>query len=248
VLAVGDAAFQQKCQSRMESVIGQGCTLLFVSHNLQAIVKLCGRALYLDAGMLRREGPSYDVVGEYLDEMTDVREEAGERTWMDPASAPGSDNIRLRAVRIVSEDQVTGRVNVQSPVQIEVEYWNFLPDARIQTSIHLSEHTGVGVLSSVNLPSLTLGDDPWYGRPQPVGVYRTVCTLPANILNVKGYVISVFIVANDGPSDVASQNAIAFHGYDDDPQREYHGVTMGVIRPKLAWKTAMLDCAPVRPS
>ena len=67
VLAVGDIGFQKKCLARMEDESRrQGRTILFVSHNLEAIRALCGRALLLDKGMLVCDGPTSTVVQAYL--------------------------------------------------------------------------------------------------------------------------------------------------------------------------------------
>jgi len=240
VLAVGDAAFQQKSRARMEEIIRQGCTLLLVSHNLHAIGNLCSRALFLEQGILRDDGPAREVVAAYLARHTS-RTDAGECCWPDPEEAPGSDNVRLHAVRILSAGRVTSRVDVQLPVRVEVEYWNFVPDARIYTSIHLHEKSGVGVLSSANLPSLNLGADDWHGRPQPAGLYRSVCTLPAHLLNETRYSVSIFIVANMAQHELVSHNVISFQAYDENPLREYDGTVMGVIRPRLDWKTELLE-------
>ena len=66
VLAVGDAEFQKKCLGKMESVVQQGRTVLFVSHNMAAIKALCGRALLLDSGHLVDDGPVDQVIEHYL--------------------------------------------------------------------------------------------------------------------------------------------------------------------------------------
>ena len=66
VLAVGDAEFQKKCLRRMESVVGQGRTVLFVSHNLAAVKTLCSRVLLLDSGNLVADGPVDQVIDRYL--------------------------------------------------------------------------------------------------------------------------------------------------------------------------------------
>lgn len=67
VLAVGDAEFQKKCLGKMESVVRQGRTVLFVSHNMATVKALCGRVLLLDAGHLVADGPADEVVKRYLD-------------------------------------------------------------------------------------------------------------------------------------------------------------------------------------
>jgi len=66
-LAVGDAGFQAKCVERMTALVREGRTLLFVSHNLQAVEALCERSLFLLGGRLEMEGPSREVIARYLE-------------------------------------------------------------------------------------------------------------------------------------------------------------------------------------
>lgn len=66
VLAVGDIAFQNKCLAKMESIAGQGRTVLFVSHNLAAVKQLCESAIVLQNGKLVFRGSAVDGVAEYL--------------------------------------------------------------------------------------------------------------------------------------------------------------------------------------
>ena len=66
VLAVGDAAFQQKCLGKMSEVAGQGRTVLFVSHNMGAVDGLCARGIWLEAGGLAFDGPARDAIERYL--------------------------------------------------------------------------------------------------------------------------------------------------------------------------------------
>jgi lipopolysaccharide transport system ATP-binding protein len=66
VLSVGDMHFQQKCLDRMRRVVGDGTTVVFVSHNLQAVQMLCTRALFLTGGKAGMIGPTSEVLNEYL--------------------------------------------------------------------------------------------------------------------------------------------------------------------------------------
>jgi lipopolysaccharide transport system ATP-binding protein len=66
VLAVGDAAFQKKCVGKMSDVAKEGRTVLFVSHNMQVISKLCEECLLLSNGAVKIKGPTHQVVREYL--------------------------------------------------------------------------------------------------------------------------------------------------------------------------------------
>ena len=67
VLAVGDAAFQQKCLGKMKEVSSAGRTVLFVSHNLPAVRRLCSRVILMESGRVTCDGDANEVVDTYLD-------------------------------------------------------------------------------------------------------------------------------------------------------------------------------------
>jgi ABC-2 type transport system ATP-binding protein len=77
VLAVGDAAFQQKCLDRMRTVLAQGTTLVFVSHDLAAVEATCSRGLLLDRGVVQHEGPIRDVLTTYRRSIEEMAEAHG---------------------------------------------------------------------------------------------------------------------------------------------------------------------------
>lgn len=66
VLSVGDYLFQRKCVERMNAVIASGATVVFVSHNLQAVANLCPRSLLLERGMVQMVGPTAEVIRTYF--------------------------------------------------------------------------------------------------------------------------------------------------------------------------------------
>jgi ABC-type polysaccharide/polyol phosphate transport system ATPase subunit len=65
VIAVGDQDFQRKCLERLSLLQRQGKTLLFVSHSPQFVEKFCRRAIWLDHGRMRMDGPSGEVLAAY---------------------------------------------------------------------------------------------------------------------------------------------------------------------------------------
>jgi ABC-type polysaccharide/polyol phosphate transport system ATPase subunit len=85
ILAVGDAEFQRKCLGRMEQAESQGRTVIFVSHSLETVVRLCPRALWLDAGRVIQDGPAHEVVDAYL---AAGMQRVAERTFEEPPDAP----------------------------------------------------------------------------------------------------------------------------------------------------------------
>ena len=94
VLAVGDAEFQRRCLGRMEDLSQSGRTVLFVSHQMQAVAQLCDRAILLDKGSVVSDGPSSDVVAHYLQSVGGSTSElASGRTSRAPreTSSSGSD-------------------------------------------------------------------------------------------------------------------------------------------------------------
>jgi ABC-type polysaccharide/polyol phosphate transport system ATPase subunit len=72
VLAVGDATFQQRCLDRMTTLLDQGTTLLYVSHDLPTVESVCTRAVWLDAGQIRSDGPVADVLAAYRQSIEQV--------------------------------------------------------------------------------------------------------------------------------------------------------------------------------
>ena len=95
VLAVGDAEFQQRCLGRMEDMSNSGRTIVFVSHQMQAVAQLCDRAILLEKGGVVLDGPSGDVVAQYLQS---IGGSSSTRFWPDLDSAPG-DALRAASVR-----------------------------------------------------------------------------------------------------------------------------------------------------
>ncbi len=119
VLAVGDARFQKKCLDKMQEVGSQGRTVLFVSHSMPAVTRLCPRALLLSDGQIANDGPSADVVAAYLSSGLGI---SAAREWTDLDRAPGNDVVRLRAMRVRSKQgEITETVDIRNAVGIEMD-------------------------------------------------------------------------------------------------------------------------------
>jgi lipopolysaccharide transport system ATP-binding protein len=238
VLAVGDAAFQQKCIGKVGAASRLGETVLLVSHNLPMIANLCHRAILLDAGRIVALGAPGDIVKLYLSR---IRSAAGEVVWPSPETAPGTDAVRLHAVRVIQDDAAgpTADVDIAREISIQIEYWNQVPEQQLYSALWLKDGNGTFVLATSNVTAVSSIDDPWYGKPQPEGLYRATCTLPANFLNDARYVVSAIVGQVPGKTVILEESVLTFNVHDTGAMREeYFGHWAGpVIRPQLPWNT-----------
>ena len=114
---------------------------LFVSHNMQAITRLCRRCILLENGMVRMDGPSNRVAAAYLSsgvETTAVRE------WQDLAKAPGDDVVRLSAVRVRDESgELAICFDIRQPIGIELEYEVLEPNHIFHPHFGITNEDGI---------------------------------------------------------------------------------------------------------
>ncbi|MBM7804173.1 ABC-2 type transport system ATP-binding protein/lipopolysaccharide transport system ATP-binding protein [Geodermatophilus bullaregiensis] len=115
VLAVGDAEFQRKCVGRMAEAEEEGRTVVFVSHDLETLTRICRRSLWLDAGRIRHSGPTGEVVRTYL--ASGLSSHGSEETSVH--SGP----VSVRAVRVLSADGLPSTALMRDePLHIQAEF------------------------------------------------------------------------------------------------------------------------------
>jgi lipopolysaccharide transport system ATP-binding protein len=233
-LAVGDVAFQRKCLSKMENVSQHGRTILFVSHNTQAIARLCHRALLVSQGVVRKDGPASEVTSAYLRASLSLK---GEREWVDEATAPGNDIARLRRVRVRTENGATVETaDIRQPLGIEIVYEVLKPEYTLIPYFDLYDDSGVCAFTVQDL------DPQWRRHPRPVGVFTSVAWIPSNLLSEGAflvhpglYTVKPFIVHFKERDAVAFQ--VIDRGEGDSARGDWDGVWGGVVRPILTWTT-----------
>jgi lipopolysaccharide transport system ATP-binding protein len=174
VLAVGDIEFQKKCVQRMDNLGRNGQTVLFVSHNMQAVARLCQRGIWIEGGKLKQDGPISEVTAAYLQHGA---VHAGEREWPNISDAPGDRVVRLRKVLVRGPDgETTSRVNIGQPFDIEVDFDVIENGFSLFPVIKIFNEWGTEVIWSTD--SGTAG----HGRHRPTGKYHCVVRVPANLL------------------------------------------------------------------
>jgi lipopolysaccharide transport system ATP-binding protein len=124
VLAVGDMAFQKKCLEKMATVARGGRTVIFVSHNLAAVRRICERAVFLRAGEIASDGPVKDVVEMYLHTIYDTEQSPTRSKIVYPAeTAPGDRSVRLASVELMSESgAATSVFRIDEGFRLSCEY------------------------------------------------------------------------------------------------------------------------------
>ncbi|MCB0168765.1 MAG: ABC transporter ATP-binding protein [Anaerolineae bacterium] len=187
VLAVGDARFQKKCLGKMKDVAHQGRTVLFVSHNHQAVRRLCERCIWLTNGQVHQIGATNPVMDAYLQTVnSDV---IAEDTRPDPPSPDPTNPVRI--LRLAVCDQ-TGRpttlLHAEQPYTVEVEYEFTQPVESVRVAVMFRTAQDVDAFMTTDCDEgLVRGIDRVPGR------FMARCHIPAYLLAQGRYRISVWI-------------------------------------------------------
>jgi lipopolysaccharide transport system ATP-binding protein len=244
VLAVGDAEFQKKCLGRMEDAGAEGRTVLFVSHNMASVLRLCPRVILLDHGRVVADGQARDVIHTYLESELGT---TATREWTGSEDAPGDDVARLKRVRVLDRNGVASEeFDIGEPVDIEVEYWLQNPAAGIgpAVGVRFTNEDGVLLFSSTNLDEVDWDD----GLRSP-GAFRSLCRIPRELL-ADGQVIVDVILASVRPQalHVWERDVVAFQVVDrsrrDGTSKGMALDLPGVVRPALGWRIEPIDAEP----
>jgi lipopolysaccharide transport system ATP-binding protein len=234
VLAVGDAAFQKKSLGKMGDLKNQDRTIVFVSHNMPAIMRVCNKAALLDQGRLVMFGNAGEVISRYL--QSDLGTSAV-RVWDQASLAPGDDRVRLHAVRVHTKaGEIADTVDVRQPVGIDIEYWNFKENLRLVPNLHFYNEGGVCIFISTNTK-----DAKWYNQPHPIGFFKSTCWIPANFL-ADGLITVTAAVSTINPTEACAveREAVSFMVEDssegDGARGQIATNFYGVVRPLLEWQ------------
>ncbi|MCG7852414.1 MAG: ABC transporter ATP-binding protein [Methanosarcinaceae archaeon] len=235
VLAVGDADFQKKSLNKMENVTQEGRTVLFVSHSMPAITRICTRAIHLENGSVVDDGPAEQVVANYMRSGTGT---AASKVWDNPTTAPQGPAARLMAVRVTNGNgSIADSIDIRKPVILEMEY-------EMRESGHVAmPHFGLRNEYGDSI-FVTVDQDPdWRGKPRPEGEYSSKVEIPGNLLAENTIYVNCFLMTlNPNVIQFAALSIISFVVVDsldgDSARGDYTGIKFpGVVRPLLNWST-----------
>jgi lipopolysaccharide transport system ATP-binding protein len=235
VLAVGDAAFQKKCLGKMGQVTRSGRTVLFVSHNMQAIKTLCDQAMLLHQGQNCGVGNVEHIIGEY---MSSVGADGAEKLWDGVDDAPGDDTIRLNAIRVMDQEgNLKTEFRSSEVVLVELETNIMQLNSALTIGFDLTTSDGI-VISRAYQNDLAPERQP----KLKIGSNRLRCVIPSGLLNAGRYLIAPRIslhcqkwIVNSDPC--VSLNIRLDHG--ESPFWTiigYQATRPGVIAPIWEWE------------
>ncbi|WP_439883036.1 ABC transporter ATP-binding protein [Pontibacter sp. MBLB2868] len=229
VLAVGDVEFQKKCLGKMKDVSTKdGRTVLFVSHNLTAIKNICSTSIFMQQGTIERNGNTEEVLKYYLSHNTTTK---SKQCFESPAIAPGNEFVRIRRVEAVSPELKKGEsFTVHTPINIEIEFWNYTEGREINISLHFDTMNYECVFNVGTTPQLL-----------KKGVYKAVCQIPGDFLNDGLFSIRIMFVADKSIPLYVFNDAINVEVHEDRTESDWHGKWPGFVRPLLKFPLISLS-------
>ena len=226
ILAVGDIEFQERCLRRVAEEGKKGLTVLFVSHDMAAIARLCHQALWLRQGQMVQLGEATTVVVEYQSE--------ARQALLAASTGTGEDRVRqtnrfteIVAIRLVSADgRVIGAAPIAQDFYIRIRVRVLRPPVQLRAAIELYVKN-VQIFRS--------------GQAEPAhfderGIYDISVKIPANLLAETGYSVDVYLDQEAAKTqEIKIPDALSFMTYGSTYVSLYKG---GLVMPKLDWSVA----------
>ena len=236
VLAVGDAEFQRKCLGKMNDVAQQGRTVLFVSHNMSAILRLTQEAIVLKKGKLIKRAPTPEAVDFYL---ASGQTESGERVWEADEVPSASAPFRPIGVRLKDRTgKVVDTVRSTEPVTVEWEYQLEAPVTGLRVGLYLNTMRGEYVFTAFDTDDAKQYEQ--FGA-RPAGRYVSCCQIPADFFNEGRYSLGVNASSFGVRRYFMDENALSFNvDISGAPGTQWPEIRQGPIRPRLDWKIEKL--------
>ena len=184
VLAVGDAEFQKKAIGKMQDVSkGEGRTVLFVSHNMASVKKLCRTGLLLQNGSIKTAG----LINEVVDAYAGGDQKTPNVIYEDLQAAPGNDKIRIKSFEVMPLD---GHeiINVETGIRFKLVFLNYQPNIMLDATFELHTLEDVVVFHTARVVSPD--------KDSRVGLYSVEFDVPPFTLNTGRYKMVIWFGEN----------------------------------------------------
>jgi lipopolysaccharide transport system ATP-binding protein len=231
VLAVGDAEFQRKCLGKMSDVAHEGRTVLFVSHNMSAILRLTEETIVIEKGHLAMRAPTAQAVDYYL---SAGFSQEGQRNWLPDEIPADAAPFKPVAIRVLNpQGKVVDTLRSTEPVTIEIEYELDAPITGLRVGLYLLSMRGEYIMTSFDTDDPTEFDRVSVRKE---GRYISRCTLPADMLNEGRFMIAVNASTFRVKRYFQDEQALTFNiDAAGAPGMHWPEPRMGPIRPRLTW-------------
>jgi lipopolysaccharide transport system ATP-binding protein len=237
VLSVGDIAFQKKCLGKIDDVASDGRTVLFVSHNMAAIQRLCNRGLLIHDGKIIMDAKIDAIVSQYLNNYCNI---PSKRSW-DDSDAPGDDHVQLRSIRVINDkNENVQTIDIRESVRIEIIYRIKKKHQQPSLIIHFINEQWLHLFSSHDFHQKLISPN-----KSDHEICKT-CYIPGNFFNQGRIYIHLEIVSLfPKKNHVSLKEIVTFETIDQRELAEMKGPFgtqwPGVIRPALKWKACKLN-------
>ena len=228
ILAVGDSVFQERCLQKVAELGREGLTVLFVSHDMDAILRICTRVMWLHAGELRRMGDPEEVVDEYQNAIWSQADIA--------QSERGRRSNRLAEIVSVRLSTATGKDIGAAPVSedvfVKIRFRTVKPNLSVKCALDLSTK-GQLIFRTADTEARPLRE---------AGSYEALARIPRDLLAELTYVVTIGCIfkRDDEPKEypLLVYNALQFLAYGTEtPDMPASGRLdrVGFIAPRLEW-------------
>ena len=229
VLAVGDLMFQKKCLGKMDEVARAGRTVLFVSHDLNAVNGLCEKAILLHQGGIATSGPTKDVTRYFLDHSNNMYSAI---TWS-PLPDKAVQEVKLNSANVLQNGVSTSAINCREPFVLHIDYQINQPLRGSRFFLIVRNDQGELIFTTSDYDVLTPE-----AENRKAGRFLSRIEIPGGLLKTGGYYGSLGLDINNDRIVFAADDMIHFDVFEpeDDTQANRHR-RPGSIAPLLSWKT-----------
>jgi lipopolysaccharide transport system ATP-binding protein len=180
VLAVGDAEFRKKCLGKMSEVSKVGKTILFVSHEINAIRELCNKGILLQNGKVVANDEIKLVIDKYSENAKQI---LTNKSWTNDASRPGNDLAKLNFVKIINHNnELTSVFYYEDQIGIQINYEIITDNSRVNICVAI--YSNSGQLLYMTFPNKDI-------IASTKGHYNLTCWLPRMVLNTDWYTVRI---------------------------------------------------------
>ena len=237
VLAVGDTAFQKKAIGKMSSVVQEGRTVLFVSHNLTAVQKLCPSTIWINKGKIELLANSETVVAKYLRKDSTI---ATQYICQESDQTTENEEVKIFSICLKGRNKNIGDpITWSDAIEIKIKYLQKDASHKYSTTLQFKDELGKILFATDS------GEFGTVANPQGIGEVTSVCHIPGHFFNVGNFAINLLIVKDLKKSSIRKNDIISFTVVHDSGQiGEWLGKGKGALRPRFKWKVEYEHAKP----